>query len=235
MSTHTVTINGIELVYDKEGSGPAVVFLHGGNASSVCWEAVVPHFMGEYTCYVLDQRGHGRSGRSSEKRYSLDDFAADCGVFLEKVTRPAILVGHSMGGMVALASAAQCPELVRAVYSEDAVLHLNTPFGQGETVAVVALFGALQSLAVDRERERWSPVKFAHEMGKLTVFGPPLASLWPPQTLAFFARVSQGCDPVAYSANEPDWTDAQADAACADHSVPGAYRGGQPRKGRNGD
>jgi pimeloyl-ACP methyl ester carboxylesterase len=102
VSVHTFTINGIDLVYEKEGSGPPLLFLHGGNTSAVYWEHIVPHFMGHYTCFVLEQRGHGRSGRSATVDYAMATLVEDCLEFVGSVVGPAVLVGHSMGGAVAM-------------------------------------------------------------------------------------------------------------------------------------
>ncbi|HMO53159.1 MAG TPA: alpha/beta hydrolase, partial [Tepidiformaceae bacterium] len=102
MTVEAITIGGIPLVYEKEGSGPPLVFFHGGNSSAVQWEAVVPQFMGEYTCYVLEQRGHGRSGREPNADYRFAAMIEEATAFVDQVTGPAILVGQSMGGVVAL-------------------------------------------------------------------------------------------------------------------------------------
>lgn len=103
MSTHTVNINGIDLVYEKDGTGPAVVFLHGGNVSGIEWEPVVPHLVGKYTCFRLDQRGHGRSARDPAVDYSFAAFAREAAGFLAQVSGPAFVVGHSQGGHAASA------------------------------------------------------------------------------------------------------------------------------------
>ena len=114
MTVHSVSINSIDLKYDQEGSGKPIVFLHGARSSAVSWEAIIPHFMGDYTCFVLDQRGHGRSARLPTADYNLDAFAGECAEFLAQVTGPAVLVGHSQGGHAAFGAAVRRSDLVRS-------------------------------------------------------------------------------------------------------------------------
>jgi len=72
-----------------------------------------------------DLRGHGKSERTSG-RYRLQDYANDTIAFLQqKIAEPALVVGHSLGGMIALLVAAQCPSCVRTVAMGDAPLPIN--------------------------------------------------------------------------------------------------------------
>ena len=214
MSVHTVTINGLELVYEKEGSGPPLVFLHGSNASAVYWEAIVPHFMREHTCYVLEQRGHGRSDRSPEACYGSDALVGDCTAFLESVTGPAILAGHSAGGLVAFGAAASRPDLVKGIYSEDSIPQVNIAGSEDAVAQIGALFGAIASIARDREKNGHSIAEYARNIGELTVFGPRIADIWRPELLILFARFSHNADPALYDEFVGDWTEEQAAAIC---------------------
>lgn len=214
MTTYTVDVNGIGLVYEKEGSGPPLVFLHGMNASAVYWEAVVPHVLDHYTCYVLEQRGMGRSARAPNGEYSVNTFVDDCVAFLQRVSGPAILVGQSLGGLVAVAAAARRPDLVRAVYSEDSVPHAYAADPLADTSTILGFFKDMQQKALQRDAESWSVARYTHEIGRLTTFGPPLADAWPPATLAFFARNAYGCDPACYDA-DGELSAEETDALCA--------------------
>ncbi|MEJ8643650.1 alpha/beta fold hydrolase [Streptomyces sp. MS1.HAVA.3] len=67
---------------------------------------------------ALDQRGHGESDRAGE--YTRDGYVADAAAVLEHVgLGPAVVLGHSLGGVNAYQLAARRPELVRAVVVED--------------------------------------------------------------------------------------------------------------------
>ncbi|BCB91007.1 alpha/beta fold hydrolase [Phytohabitans suffuscus] len=86
---------------EESGSGsPAVVLLHGQGASGVVWDGVRAALAG-YRCVAVDLPGHGRSGRLPG--YPPHAYAAAIAPALP--AGPLTLVGHSLGGMVALALA----------------------------------------------------------------------------------------------------------------------------------
>ncbi len=86
----------------------------------------MPPLLLRWHVYAFDFHGHGESGRSPG-RYLVRDYAEDTIAFLERqVKEPAILVGHSMGGMVSLQVASARPDLVRAVVLEDCPLYVAT-------------------------------------------------------------------------------------------------------------
>jgi pimeloyl-ACP methyl ester carboxylesterase len=103
-------------------AGPPLVLLHGGSARWQSWEPLVPALAGGWEIFAPDLRGHGKSGRVPQ-RYRLRDYAGDIAALLrQRVREPAVLFGHSLGGMIALLVAAQCPEHVRAVVVGDSPL-----------------------------------------------------------------------------------------------------------------
>ena len=121
-NTDDVSLNYAE---GPDSSSP-LVLLHGGASQWRNFEILLPELAVDWHLYSLDFRGHGQSGRA-DGRYCLQDFVDDVIVFLREVVgEPAAIVGHSMGGMVALMVAAQCPELVRAVVVGDSPLTAET-------------------------------------------------------------------------------------------------------------
>ena len=94
------------------GDGPAVVLLHGWTATAdVNWFRLYDSLEG-YDVVAVDQRGHGRGIRSTE-RFRLEDCADDVAALLRCLdTGPAVLVGYSMGGPVALEVARRHPQAV---------------------------------------------------------------------------------------------------------------------------
>ncbi len=103
-------------------TGPALVMLHGGSARWQTFAGVIPDLAASWHLYMPDFRGHGRSGRA-RGHFRLADFADDtCAVLTARVTEPAVLFGHSLGGGVTLMAAAQCPDRVAAVIVGDAPL-----------------------------------------------------------------------------------------------------------------
>lgn len=97
----TTQIEDGTLWYDEQGSGPPLVFLHGGWQNVAAWGPQVDHFADDYRVIRFDLRGHGRTGATDRRRYSIDLFVDDLEALLDHldVDRP-ILVGLSIGGMV---------------------------------------------------------------------------------------------------------------------------------------
>lgn len=115
--------NGLQLAYRAWGSPaqPPVVLLHGITESSAAWEAVARALAGRRYVLALDARGHGGSAWSPEEAYSPDDHFADVVTALDTLgVRGCTLVGFSMGGAIAILTAAARPDLVQALVVVDA-------------------------------------------------------------------------------------------------------------------
>ncbi len=99
-----------------QGTGAPLVFIHGALLNSDLWTQQIETFSDLFGCVGYDLRGHGRSGPSNLKRYSIGTFAEDLAEILDalELRRP-ILCGLSMGGMIAQSFAARYPERVRAL------------------------------------------------------------------------------------------------------------------------
>ncbi len=115
--------DGVALAYDDAGAGdPPIVFVHGLACNRGFWPFQVEHFAARHRVIAVDLRGHGDSD-APHQRYRMqalaDDLAWTCGQL--GAVQP-VLVGHSMGGLVALELAAAQPERVRAVAMIDSVL-----------------------------------------------------------------------------------------------------------------
>jgi pimeloyl-ACP methyl ester carboxylesterase len=83
---------------------PSLLFIHGGFHGAWCWdEYMLPWFGARgWQANALSLRGHGNSdGHADIRRWTMDDYAADVMEVLEGLGRPTVLVGHSMGGVVA--------------------------------------------------------------------------------------------------------------------------------------
>lgn len=107
------------LWYQDIGSGAPVVFVHGGWMDGDAWRTQLEHFADEYRAITLDVRGHGRTGATDARRYSIDLFVDDLERLLAhlEVDRP-VVCGLSLGSMVAQAYLHRHPEAVAgAVFS----------------------------------------------------------------------------------------------------------------------
>lgn len=92
-----------------------LVFLHGVGGGHHAWDAQLPHFSGRgHAAHAWDQPGYGHS--ETVEPYDLEQVAAALERLLESLGgEPVVLVGHSMGGMVAQEAYARFPERVKAL------------------------------------------------------------------------------------------------------------------------
>lgn len=109
-------VNGVELYFEKTGSGRPLLMLHGNGEDHTIFREAVAKLSQRYTCYVLDSRGHGRSTRVAPLHYR--DMAADVLDFLEAYElQNVLLYGFSDGGIVALMAAARSQRVGTLVVS----------------------------------------------------------------------------------------------------------------------
>ena len=100
----------------SRGSGPPIVFLHGMGASAATWDAVGEALSDRYLTVAVDLPGHGGSPCPDDPdRFTRDAALADVDELLATLDEPAILVGHSLGGYLALAHAATRPGAARGI------------------------------------------------------------------------------------------------------------------------
>lgn len=95
--------DGIPIKYESVGSGsPALVFVHCWTCNRGFWDGQAAHFADRYQVVRLDLGGHGESGLG-RKVYSMSAFGADVAAVVDKLgLKQIVLIGHSMGGPVAM-------------------------------------------------------------------------------------------------------------------------------------
>ncbi|WP_313409912.1 alpha/beta hydrolase [Aeromicrobium sp.] len=96
-----------------EGPAPTVVFVHGWMCDVDTWHFQRLALRGHARLVLMEQRSHGRSGRTGPRNSSLHDMAEDLRRVLDAhaTEGPVVLVGHSMGGMSIMQMAQLSPEL----------------------------------------------------------------------------------------------------------------------------
>lgn len=116
---------GCRLHYDVSGTGPALLFLHGG-FGGLGTGTFVPdpqwreEFSAHHTVVTFDRRSSGRSGTSPEP-HTLSQFAADARALLDHLDIPRVAVwGHSAGAAIALTTALESADRVAALVVTDA-------------------------------------------------------------------------------------------------------------------
>ncbi len=147
---------------DFGGVGQNVVLLHGLAGHAGEWKETAGWLTETHRVLAPDARGHGRSERRPTD-VTQSAFMDDATFLIEELASPpVILVGQSLGGLTALALAAQRPDLVEALILADA--------GPGGAGSAEEAEGATSDLG--RSLARW-PVPFPNRSAAVTYFGGP--------------------------------------------------------------
>jgi pimeloyl-ACP methyl ester carboxylesterase len=107
---HQVRIHGHRVCFRLAGQGPLIVLIHGITGSSAQWEPVMDALRDRYTVFAPDLLGHGESAKPRGD-YSLGAYASGIrDLLIGLAAEPATVVGHSLGGGIAMQLAYQFPE-----------------------------------------------------------------------------------------------------------------------------
>jgi pimeloyl-ACP methyl ester carboxylesterase len=137
----TLSRDGTVLAYEDAGVGdPAVVLIHGIACHRAFMAPQARFLRARHRVIAIDLRGHGDSD-APEQRYAIDALADDVGWICEQLAvTDAVVVGHSLGGLVALELAAGRPDLTRGAALIDSVLLA----GAGREATVAGLVAGLR-------------------------------------------------------------------------------------------
>ena len=106
------TVNGVNLAYVVKGRGAPLVAMHGFSNSIYTWEPVMDAFSRRFQAFAYDHRGHGGSSKR-QGPFTIETLAQDLLALLNFWGLDRVhLMGHSMGGRVALWFALEHPERV---------------------------------------------------------------------------------------------------------------------------
>ena len=156
--------DGRELNVLLAGGGPGapLVFLHGLGGSQSTWQVVLGELVDGHRIAAIDLPGHGASDRRQEADYSIAGLAADIAEVIArlKLEHP-ILIGHSLGGAVAMQIAISKPSLISGLVLIDSaglgleisaeLLRLMAAVPGADTArGLLQLFYEDQKLVVDR-------------------------------------------------------------------------------------
>jgi pimeloyl-ACP methyl ester carboxylesterase len=178
-------LGDLDVYYEERGSGPPLVLVHGLGGSTETWQEVAGPLAERFRVVSYDLRGLGRSSTPAPS-CSFSQLVGDLHGLVEGLSlQPVALVGHSLGGAVALGYAARCPDRVASVVAVSAPS--STPSPQGAHLA---------------ERAR-----LARAAGMRTIAGLHVRTALPPaftaaraDAVAAYRRVIEGGDPVGYAA-----------------------------------
>ena len=120
----------VELNYaEGPDNGPPILLIHGITGNWRSFLPIMPSITMRWHVYAVDLRGHGKSGHKTGC-YTLRDYERDIRTFIDEViNQPTILLGHSLGGMIATMHAADNP-YIKAVIIGDSPPNYDNSLGQ---------------------------------------------------------------------------------------------------------
>jgi pimeloyl-ACP methyl ester carboxylesterase len=145
-------VKGVHLRWFAGGSGPAVVLVHGLGGAASNWVELAPELVRDHRALVPDLPGHGGSSPLAAAP-NLEPFADRLGLLIEREgLAPTVLVGHSLGCLVALRLAMRRPELVSGLLLISAAGIGSTSRRARQALAITSLVQPGRFLAPFRER-----------------------------------------------------------------------------------
>ncbi len=124
--------NDLTLFYTTHGdpTNPPFLLIHGWCCDSTDWVFTIPALIQDYFVITFDHRGHGHSSGPETITYTVQDMVADAAALLKHLSIPkdVLVMGHSMGGIVASALTCLHPELFRALVVLDPPYWRSTAF-----------------------------------------------------------------------------------------------------------
>jgi pimeloyl-ACP methyl ester carboxylesterase len=145
--------DGVTLAYDDSGEAglQPIVLLHGLSSARTTWRRLSDALSGRYRLVAFDDRGHGESTHAAGT-YTLANYVPDAAAFLDEIVgQPAVLIGHSLGGVIAACVARERPDLVRGVVLEDPPLFVMTR-ASDEPGPMLGAFAAMRQVIGDMQR-----------------------------------------------------------------------------------
>lgn len=111
---------------DPQSNGPTVLLLHGWSCDSHDWSFQIPALVSNnYRVIALDHRGHGRSSAPTDVSYKPEELADDAASLLDHLgITSTVVMGHSMGTVVASALSVRRPDLISKIILVDPVYYL---------------------------------------------------------------------------------------------------------------
>lgn len=145
----TVRANGVEVAFERAGTGPPIVFVHGATADSRMWQPQLAALADEFTVVAWDEPGAGRSS-DVPPGFQLRDYADCLAAVIESVDLgPAAVVGLSWGGTITLELYRRRPELVERLVLTDTYAGWKGSLSAEEVKARVD--GLRQALTADEQ------------------------------------------------------------------------------------
>jgi pimeloyl-ACP methyl ester carboxylesterase len=167
------TADGTTVSFDKSGTGPTLVLVHGSFSDHhTNWEFVKPILRERFTVYAIARRDRGDT--DATKRHRIEDEANDVAAVIRAAAEPVFLLGHSYGALCSLAAALVVPDRIRKLVLYEPAwpsIVSNEVFARLEALAAVhdwdefcvTFFRDTLHVPVDeldrlRETDLWPPI-----------------------------------------------------------------------------
>ena len=133
-----IYVNGIDLFYDVQGTGEALILIAGFDCDSEYWSAVMPALVNKYQVIRFDNRGAGQTS-APDSPYSIKQMADDTAALLNYLGITTVHVaGHSMGGQIAQEVTLSHREKVKSL-----ILLSSWAKGNAKFNSLIEMFGSL--------------------------------------------------------------------------------------------
>jgi pimeloyl-ACP methyl ester carboxylesterase len=163
--------DGVHIEYRTYGTGdPAIILIHGWATDANYWNAQVGPLKAKYTVVAVDLAGHGASS-NNRTAWSMENYGEDVAVVARQLpNQQLILVGHSMGGTIALEAAKRIGDRVIGIIAVDALKSVGLPpTPRGEIEKRVAPFrtdfiGSVRKYVTDELFEKGADPVFVQKV-----------------------------------------------------------------------
>lgn len=175
---HSLKVNGLNIAYLEEGSGPPVVLAHCSSASHKEWLPLIDILKEQARVIAPDLIGYGRSDHWPSMQPL--DLEADARVILALIKRadePVDLVGHSYGASMALQAARLAPDMVKTLTLVEPVsFQLLSAAGRHKEYGVIEkLAGRVTSAMAQEKRRAAAAAYMGFWIGRMRWWGMPAA------------------------------------------------------------
>ncbi len=186
------TRDGVTLRYIDTGAGePPLLFIHGWTCNRTNWRDQMPYLAKKHRVVAVDLRGHGESDKPDQD-YTIEGFVDDVAWFIDKIgLEHPVVIGHSMGGVIALNLARKHPKLVSAIVMVDSPI---MPFPDAVRRMVDQILAGLQTPAYAAVAEGFARQAFFNENTKPEIITEVMASLSAHQRVYYTALHSTLAD-----------------------------------------
>jgi pimeloyl-ACP methyl ester carboxylesterase len=115
-NSHFIKLDGKTIHYTVQGSGPALVLVHGFGGSTDAWDKLTPLLAPHYTVYALDLPGFGLSDKPADASYAMPAQAdIVCALIKALGLEETVLIGHSMGGVIVADMVTKLPDRIKGL------------------------------------------------------------------------------------------------------------------------